>query len=128
MLVSSSLSSCYTMVKVPEKIDYTEYIGYSENQIVSLFGEQKMKVSDTEDSQIMLYEKIKFDERSKQELKQFTQFFINKSGIVYKWNSNETIEVDKKKFSAGKLVGLLLIIDGVAGAAILLSSEAYLYW
>jgi hypothetical protein len=116
------LTSCFTMVKVPEAVDYSGYVGFNEKQLIREFGSPKFVLSDLADGKVFVYEKDSSLSVSKAPQK--SQFFINNSGIVYKCLSNETKDVLKRKFSVGKFLGLVIPLTiGLPIAASLVLTE-----
>lgn len=124
-IVTTCLTSCFTMKNVPEKVDYSGYVGYNEQQLIREFGAPTLELSDSVDGKIFVYEKNNMSNVS--QIPQKSQFFINKSGIVYRCISNETKDVLKKKFSVGKFLGLVipLTIGIPVAIAVTLSEESY---
>lgn len=127
IFVSSLLSSCYTMKMVPEKVDYDNYLGFSVEQIIEKLGDPKIELLDANNCKILVFDNIISDTRSKVQKQCITKFFFNIEDQVYKWESNATQDVLKKKFSAGKLIGLILGIDAAVGVALFAISELAYY-
>ena len=127
IFVSSLLSSCYTMKMLPEKVDYDNYLGFSVEQIIEKLGDPKIELLDANNCKILVFDNIISDTRSKVQKQSITKFFFNIEDQVYKWESNATQDVLKKKFSAGKLIGLILGIDAAVGVALFAISELAYY-
>lgn len=121
-----SLTSCFTMKKVPEKVDYSGYVGFNEKQLIREFGAPTIELSDLAGGKVLVYEKDISSSISKTPQK--SQFFINNSGIVYRCLSNETKDVLKRKFSVGKFLGLVIPLTiGIPIALTVLSEEISSY-